>query len=280
MGRPVYRDLDLETLRDEYAPSTRVPSLPAVLDAWAERSTRARERLAPARRHYGTHADEWVWYMPGADPAPPLFVFVHGGYWRMLSADDGLILAEAAHRHGLAFASVNYTLCPNGSLPLLIDQVRRAVADLIDHAGPLGHDPERVHLVGHSAGGHLAAMTAVTERRLAGLVPVSGVFDITPIVHTTVNDDVRMTVDEALAWSPAGHAPAAPSTRCLVTWGALESSEFARQSREWAAEWTAVPGNRPARLVEADSRHHFDVLDDLLDTDRPLGAAVLDSILG
>lgn len=276
----MYRDLDLDTLRAEYQPSLRVPSLQAVLDDWAERSMVAKAHLPLERLVYGDHPDEWLWYLPATEPGAPLFVFVHGGYWRLLSADDGLILAEAAHRHGLAFASVNYTLCPGGPLSLLVDQTRRAVRHLIDRADRLGHDARSVHLSGHSAGGHLGAMTAIAEERLAGLVLVSGVFDLEPILHTPVNDDVRMTPDQAQAWSPAGRAPRRPSTGCLVTWGSLESSEFARQSRQWADEWSAVPGNRPARTLAAEGRHHFDVLDDLLDPARPLGRAVLTSILG
>ncbi|MFZ9016484.1 MAG: alpha/beta fold hydrolase [Ilumatobacteraceae bacterium] len=275
---PVYRGLDVDAVLDEYQPSRRIASLQAVTDDWATRSAAAHERV-PLRHHrFGDHPDEWFWYVPATDPAAPLFAFVHGGYWRRLSADDGLILAEAAHRHGFAFASVNYTLCPHGSLATLIDQTRRAVRHLVDGADDLGHDAARVHLVGHSAGAHLAAWTAITEPRLAGLVLVSGVYDITPLVHVPINDDVRMTPEQAAEWSPAGRAPSAPTTPCIVTHGSLESSEFARQSAEWAAEWSAVPGNGPATTVVADGRNHFDVLDDLLDPSRPLGTAVLQSM--
>lgn len=272
----MYRDLDRDTVIDEYGPSRHIPSLQAVTDDWATRAAGARDRLELHRHTYGDHPDEWYWYVPATAAGAPLLTFLHGGYWRRLSADDGLILAEAAHRHGLAFASINYTLCPNGPLSLLIDQSRRAVAHLVDGATDLGHTA--VHLAGHSAGAHLAAMASIVEPRLAGLVLVSGVFDITPLLHTDVNDDVRMTPDEAVAWSPAGHEPSAPTTHCVVTWGSLETSEFARQGRGWATAWSAVPGNRPAEVVVAEGRNHFDVLDDLLDETHPLGRAVFDSI--
>ncbi|MGA1555351.1 MAG: alpha/beta hydrolase, partial [Ilumatobacteraceae bacterium] len=131
---------------------------------------------------------------------------------------------------------------------------------------------------GHSAGAHLSAWTAITETQLAGLVLVSGVYDITPLVHVPINDDVRMTPEQAAEWSPAGRAPSAPTTSCIVTHGSLESSEFARQSADWVAEWSAVPDNGTATTVVAEGRNHFDVLDDLLDQNRPLGAAVLQSI--
>lgn len=273
---PVYRDLDLETVRSEYQPALHVPSLQAVMDEWTDRAAVARERLPVSRHRYGEHDDEWYWYLPALTEGAPLLAFLHGGYWRRLSADDGLILAEAAHGHGFAFASINYTLCPNGPLSLLIDQSRRAVSHLVDRATDLGHGA--VHLAGHSAGAHLAAMASLVERRLAGLILVSGIYDITPIVHTPINDDVRMTPAEAAEWSPAGRCPSIPGAGCVVTWGSLETSEFARQSTEWAQEWTSRPGNRPAAVHVAEGRNHFDVIDDLLALGRPLGDAVVASV--
>lgn len=268
----VYRDLDLAAVRIEYQPVLHVASLQAIMDDWKGRSTTARSQIPMRRISYGAHADEWFWYVPGPTTGRPLVAFLHGGYWRRLSADDGLILAGAALEAGYAFASINYTLCPNGPLSLLIDQSRRATGYLIESADQLGHGA--THLAGHSAGAHLAASVALAEDRLAGLIVVSGIFDIRPIVFTPINDDVRMTGEEAAAWSPAGRSPSIPSADCIVTWGEHETREFARQSTEWAAEWSSVPGNRTALVHVATGRHHFDVIDDLLRSGNPLGDLV------
>lgn len=272
----LYRGMSISELQSQYQPALHVDSLQAIIDDWAERAESARLRLAPRRIPYGNHPDEWFWYLEGASPGAPLVAFLHGGYWRRLSADDGLILAEAAVDNGLAFASINYSLCPTGPLSLLIDQSQRAVAHLLSEARALGHGP--VHLAGHSAGAHLAASTVLSEERLAGLVLVSGIFDITPIVHTPINDDVRMTATEASAWSPMGRCPRRPLVRCTIAYGSLETTEFARQSTEWASEWSSVAGNLEARLLKQDGRHHFDVIDDLLTRGNSLGNAVLATI--
>lgn len=271
---PVWRGMDRATVESEYQPSLHVPSLQTYLERYAERSALARAGLPHERIAYGDHADEWLWYAAAPRPGAPLLAFLHGGYWRRLSADDGCLLAPLAHAHGFAFASINYSLCPTEPLATLVEQARRAVGFLTGDGVALGHDPDRVHVAGHSAGAHLAAMAAVADDRPAGLVLVSGVYDVTPIVHTTINDDVRLTVAEAERLSPQRLVGARRRARSVVTWGALETAEFRRQSLAWAAAWDAVPGNVRPVLAPAAGRNHFDVLFDLLDPGTPLGSAV------
>lgn len=275
---PVYRDLDLESVLTEYQPALHVPSLSAVLAAYEERGRAAREAVHHRRVAYGSHPDEWLWYVPATTSNAPLLVFLHGGYWRRLSADDGCLLSEGAHAQGWAFASINYTLCPDGPLDLLVEQCRRAVDHLVTDASALGHDARRVVVSGHSAGAHLAGMIATHDPRPAGYVMVSGVFDITPIVHTPINDDVRMSADDAERLSPMGRITARPGVPCIATWGEHETAEFRRQSIEWAERWGAIAPNGAATAIEASSRHHFDVIYDLVDPTTVLGAAVLELV--
>ena len=276
----VYRELDLAAVLSEYQPALHVPSLPAVLSEYEQRGVAARAALPHQRIEYGAHPDEWLWYVPARAADAPLFVFLHGGYWRRLSADDGCLLSEGAHAQGWAFASINYTLCPNGPLDLLVDQCRRAVDHLASGADSLGHDPHRIVISGHSAGGHLAGMIAVHDPRPAGYVMVSGVFDITPIVHTPINDDARLSPEDAERLSPMGRVVARPGVPCITTWGEQETSEFRRQSIEWAEQWAAIPQNGPATAIEAVDRHHFDVIYDLVDPSTTLGGAVSDLVSG
>lgn len=270
----VYRDLDLDEVCEQYLPSLRTPEWPQFIDAYLDLGVAARRAVPTERVSYGEHPDEWMWYSPGPDASAPLVVFLHGGYWHLLSADDGSLLAPAARASGCAFASVNYTLCPAASLERLIEQVGRAIDSLVakPHAT---HDPRQVHVMGHSAGAHLAASVALREARVAGWVFVSGVFDIRPIVHIPDNHDVGLTSDSAARLSPLLHLASAVPAPAVVTWGGLESTEFARQSREWASAW----GPR-ARLHEATGRHHFDVLFDVLDPSTEVGAAVLAQVVG
>ena len=214
----VYRELDLAAVLSEYQPALHVPSLAAVLAEYGQRGDAARAALPHQRIEYGAHPDEWLWYVPAPTPGAPLLVFLHGGYWRRLSADDGCLLSQGAHEQGWAFASINYTLCPNGPLDLLVEQCRNAVDHLVTRAAELGHDPRRIVVAGHSAGGHLAGMIALHDPRPAGYVMVSGVFDITPIVHTPINDDVRLSPADAERLSPMGRVAARPGVPCITVW--------------------------------------------------------------
>jgi arylformamidase len=279
MAETVYRGLTRSEVEYEYQPSLHVPSLQPILDEYHRRGVDARESLTHHRHTYGGHPDEWLWYVPGPSQRAPLVVFFHGGYWRQLSADDGTLIAPAAHLAGCAFASVNYSLCPHEPLEVLVQQARRAVAHLVEEADRYGHDPRRVHVVGHSAGAHLAAMVAVHDTRPAGFVLVSGIFDITPIVFTPINDDVRLTAGDAVRLSPLSLI--GPTTAgCVVGWSMGDTDEFRRQALEWAKRWNETPGNRAAIAVVEPSRHHFNVIDDLFDDTTHLGTAVRDLIEG
>lgn len=70
-------------------------------------------------------------------------------------------LAALLHAGG-GFAAVDYSLAPGASLDTMVTQCREAVAWLYRHAAGYGHDPRRIHVAGHSAGGHLAAMLLST----------------------------------------------------------------------------------------------------------------------
>jgi len=271
----VYRGMDAATVESQYQPSMHVPSLAPFLEAYAARGVEARMQVPCRKVAFGDGPDEWYWYAPGADASAPLVVFVHGGYWRRLSGDDGCFLFPAAATAGFACVSVNYSLCPSAPLDVLVAQVRATVARLVAGVDG-GHDGARVHVMGHSAGGHLAAMVALTEPAVAGYVFVSGVFDLEPTRFTTINDDVRLDAAMAARLSPLGApTPVRPGVPTVVTWGAEETAEFARQSRRWARHWSAAPGNRAATVLAASGRNHFDVVFDLLDPATALGAAVV-----
>lgn len=258
-----------------YQPGLHVADEDWYLEEYARLGQAARHAYEHRRISYGPHPDEWLWYVPAPEPGAPLFVFVHGGYWRGLSADDGCLLAPEAHAAGAAFASVNYTLCPAAPLDVLVEQARRAVSHLVTEASDLGHDASRVHVAGHSAGAHLAAMVAIADPRPAGYVLVSGIYDVVPIVHTPINDDVGLSLDDAVRLSPLTHVGEQHTAAMLVAVGADETAEFHRQSRAWASRWASgLPGRQPT-VIDVAGRNHYDVIFDLLEPATALGRAVL-----
>src|SRR5690606_14384554 len=116
---------------------------------------------------YGEHPRERLDYFPciktETAPLPPLFVFIHGGYWRACDKSDFSWVAAGPLQLGAAVAVINYGLLPETPLEGIVGHVRRAHAWLFHHADELGFDRRNIITGGHSAGGHLTAMMLATR---------------------------------------------------------------------------------------------------------------------
>jgi len=108
-------------------------------------------------------------YFPSSGGPWPVMLFIHGGGW---SDGDKSPLAMVPTEAGFLVVSINYRLYPAYRFPAMIEDVKCAVRYLRAHAGQYNLDPQRIGLVGHSAGAHLAA--------LAGLVDASAGWDVGP----------------------------------------------------------------------------------------------------
>ncbi len=243
---------NLDDLEREYSPSSRAggSAEPFIADYQA-RSAAARERLAPRVCEVGAGT-----LLVEAGPGAPLLVFVHGGYWQALSAADSLFLAPAALDRGWSYAAVEYTLAPAATLPAMVEECRTALGAL---AGALAMAPSATVLSGHSAGAHLAAMVALVQPSplpLDLLLLVSGVYDLRPLVHTTVNDPLGLDEPSAAALSPM-LLPLTAHPPTLVTWGENDTDAFKAQGRAFAQRLGAA-------TMESPGHHHFDIVDEIV----------------
>jgi len=91
----------------------------------------------------------------------PIVVYVHGGAWRAGSREDVPVLGLI--EHGFAIASVDYRLSTQARFPAQIHDIKAAIRFLRARAGELKIDTTRIAIVGSSAGGHLSALTGVTN---------------------------------------------------------------------------------------------------------------------
>lgn len=243
----------------EYNNRARVPDHPAVMAMWRERAQAAR----------ATHAYSTVAYGPGereamdlfeAGPGAPLAMFIHGGYWQALDRSWFSGVAPALLSHGVSVAVPSYDLCPTVSLSVIVGQMR-AAADLLR-----ARTGKRPMVFGHSAGGHMAACL-LSEGRASAAVAISGVFDLAPLISTSLNDALGLEPLGAAALSPIhwpapnGGAPGGTVLDCIV--GGDESPEFLRQSRDMAAVWAARGAE--TRFEALAGLNHFTVLDPLFD---------------
>ena len=267
----LYRGMDAAALEVQYNARATVEDILPYLDRYRALTGAAKASLAcHSDVRFGDTPEEVMDIYP-AGPDAPAFVFIHGGYWRLLSKDDSGFMAGAFVRAGITVVAVNYALAPQVSLAEITRQCRAAVAHLWHHAKSYGVNRNRLYVGGSSAGGHLTAMVTakgwqaefgLPTRLIAGAVPVSGLFDLEPLRHCHQNEWLALDDICIAALSPIRHVPD-QGCPMLVAWGEHETAEFARQSRDFAAAHAAAGAS--VDTLEVAGRNHFDVILDLAD---------------
>lgn len=252
-----------------------VPDHAAYFSRWAQASQQARQSLpCTLDEAYGPSAGEKLDVfpaVPGSTSAAPVLVFIHGGYWRSLDKADHSFIAPAFAGAGDCVVIPNYDLCPAVTIPQITMQMVRALAWVYRHITQYGGDPRNITVIGHSAGGHLAAMLlacvwkAYAPDLPAGLVKkalsVSGLYDLEPVRRTPfLKDSLKLTPRHARQASPAGFARPPGRTLYSVA-GGHESAEFLRQNALIQQAW----GKKTVPVCEAlEGLNHFSVLDALV----------------
>jgi len=158
----------------------------------------------------------------------PLIVFVHGGGWKRGSKDNATGRWKPAHfpQDGYAFASINYRLVPAARVEDQAEDVALAVKALLARAGELGVDPQRVVLMGHSAGAHLVALVGTDERYLraaglsfanvAGVVPIDGAAYDVPAQMKDGPGIMQQTYAQAFGTDPARQRALSPTLQAAA----------------------------------------------------------------
>lgn len=284
MGEYVFRDYDQARLEIEMSARGTVPDFTVFTRAYAEHSASMRARL-PCHLDiaYGPTEPERLDIFPAraGEGRRPVFVFMHGGYWRALDARDSSFMAETFTAAGAVVVAVNYALAPGARLAEIIRQCRASLAWVFHNIAEYGGDPARIHVSGSSAGGHLAgailmpgwyAEFGVPETLVHSASPLSGLFDLVPVQMSHCNEWLNLTPDEARALSPLHHPPATPPPM-VIAYAPSETGEFKRQSEIYAAA-IAARGGRVEVIVEPGT-NHFDLPMVFEDASRPLTRAVL-----
>jgi len=251
----LYRGMDRAQLDVAYNNSAAVPERDAIVADWAARSAKVRrENAAGLDLAYGETRRERLDLFLAVDPKAPILAFIHGGYWQMNDKENFAFFAE-------------------GLLPLgrIVSEVRRSVRWLAEHLGEYGADPNRLYVAGHSAGGHLTAMTMPLPE-VRGGIAISGIFELEPIRLNYLNKKLGLDVAEAERNSPVRHLPPAAG-ELVVAYGSRELSELCRQSIEYARAWTER--GLPGRLLLVDRADHFTILDALARPEGVLTQALL-----
>lgn len=262
----------------QYDNRARVPeATTTLLPRWAQASALVRSRMTCALDlPYGDEVGETLDVFPARDSGSPILVFIHGGYWRALDKADHSFVAPAFVQAGAMVVVPNYALCPAVGIAQIALQATRALAWVYRHAATYGGDVRRIVVVGHSAGGHLAAMllacrwTTVGEdlppRLVGAALSLSGLYDLEPMrLAPSLQADLQLTPASVRRLSPAFFARPRGPLAALV--GGDESEEFIRQNQLIRDQW----GPSTVPVCEAlPGLNHFTVLHDLVD---PAGRA-------
>ena len=292
MVAPVFLHYDRASLDREYDNRAKVPAFTDYLERWSERSRTLRDG-SHREIAYGSSPAETLDLYPAAGAAAagaaahgtgpaPMQVFFHGGYWKSLSRHEFGFVAESFRPAGIATAVVDYGLIPAVTMDELVDQCRRALAWLWEHAGEHGLDRARIHISGHSAGGHLVAMLLATDwpafrtglpaDLIKGGCAISGLYDLEPIRLCYLNEELGLDPDTAARNSPVRLIVRNPAPLLLPV-GELEGSEYRRQSEDLASAWRRQ-GLSPEVLVMT-GHDHFSIVDQLGDPESELSRVIL-----
>lgn len=254
-------------LDDAYANGPHIPGGDGYAAIWAAKAAAFRDAASGALNlPYGVRAREVFDLFEPEDAAQGTLIFVHGGYWRSTDKDLWTHLAAGPLAQGWRVAMVDYDLCPDVTIAQITAQVAAAVAVIADRCpGPL-------RLAGHSAGGHLVArmldpvVAGDWLDRVEGVVPISPLSDLEPLMKTSMNADFGLTPGTARAESPV-HQPV-PSVPVTIWVGGAERPAFLDQARWLGDAWGCDVVVRPGR-------HHFDIIAGLEAAGSDLTAAVV-----
>lgn len=248
-----WRAWSREKLEREYAPSQwakqsyadYAPLLQAASDL-------ARSTLASKLNidRYGSRQRNQIAWSPPTS-RDQIFVWIHGGYWQGSSISEALVGADDLVERGFGYAAIEYTLAPEISVRQIVDECAAALDWIRDR-----NDGKSIIIGGHSAGAHLA-LSVAQRSQVSGLVLVSGVFDLRPISHTTINEPLGLTEADAIEASPI-FAPFPFACAAEVMVGGEESPSY--HSQAIAAFDYLVDKESRAQLITIDGLDHFDII--------------------
>jgi len=271
-GPRVWLDMDQKELDDAYDQSVWAPNREHVGKRRRLASEQTLARIgAPERVAYGPTEIEKLDIYKTKRANAPIHIFIHGGAWRGGLAKEFAFPAEMFMLAGAHYVVPDFVWVQDagGSLMPMADQVRRAVAWVYKNAARFGADPSRLYISGHSSGAHLAGTVLITDWQnkfglpsdiVNGALLISGMYDLKPVRLSARSEYVKFDDATEHALSTQRHLDKL-NTPVIVAYGTLETPEFQRQSRDFAAVLKAA--GKPVQLIVGEGFNHFEMQETL-----------------
>lgn len=254
---PDWHQMDRQTLDDSYDNHKAFPQSAALLNVWIERSKAFRAAHSQNLDiSYGPlEGEEIDYYSAGSNS--PVVIFIHSGFWHAYSKNDFACLAAAYLQEGISVVMVGYPLAPQVNMDHIVTSCKNAVQFIGQHISYWGGNPKHVVLAGWSAGGHLC-VTSMNGMKLKAVIPISGIFELEPLIGSFLNKNLHLDLAIARRNSPMLNLPTGKTPIHLFV-GAAELSEMRRQSYDFADKLKA--NAYPVEFVDVPGKNHFETLE-------------------
>lgn len=256
----------------EYNNRARVPEHPEIIAGWARDAAAYRDRRGGTLDiAYGDHPRQvYDLFRADGERRPVTVIFLHGGYWQGLDKSYFSHMAAGMNARGFDVAIPSYRLCPEVRIGDIVLDIAKFAIRLENEAGG------RRVVAGHSAGGHLAARLLAAAQpqwqMVDAAMPISGLFDLVPLVHTSINEKLGLDERQAAAEGIAAWPPPPPGMRLKAFVGERESAEYHRQTQFVADSWGEAGVETSAAVVPGAD--HFTVVASLAEPDGLLTRAL------
>lgn len=221
----------------------------------------------------------------------PVFIYINGGYWQLLNKDYSGFPVPVLVANKIKVITIGHDRCPKVKLRDIVDQIKQAIDQILTFL--LNSGCRCVWIAGHSAGAHLAAtllhdekwIERATERGyfhlIKGLLLISGIYNIKPLVKISVNKPMQLTEDEIAEFSLSTvdikERKPIHNLKVIAIVGECDSPIFINETREYAQKVMSLVDNVEYILLR-DDIDHFDIVENLLKADYVLTRMIIDHI--
>ncbi|MFC0772023.1 alpha/beta hydrolase [Terrimonas alba] len=265
----VYKKYNRQELDLQYNNRFHVPDFEDYLQRWEKLSSDVLEKYKVIQNiPYGDKPRECLDIFSSPKPFSKTLVFIHGGYWQRFDKTLFHFIAGAFAGYGITTVLINYPLAPDVTIDQIVTSCSEAIGWINKNIASFNGDADQIYIAGHSAGAHLAAMLMTVEEKqnhktsIKGVCALSGLFNLTPVQLSNINEVLKMDKETATRNSPVFKEPV-EQCPLLIAVGGEETNEFLDQSMELDNKWKNK--NSSTQLMVLPGLNHFSILDSFCD---------------